>query len=160
MVVLIHDGRDGLVQRDPRLTDRMIARVRAAHYDRRLAAGEPPESDVRMALRAQHLVSSDTRRWLVRSLNRLLAEAGSPMRPGATPPLTPQCRRRLIAARDAVAEVIHELQRPAPVSSQGVAALCCMMRDGQGPLYGQASTDDLRRHLGHVREELVPLNIW
>ena len=160
MVVLI-DAADGrLVVVRPTRADRLYARFFAARCDHRLAGGETPESDVRLALRAQRLVRADTRRWLARSLQRLLAEASTPARLGGMPALTPECRRRLTESAEAVNHVIRELERPAPLAGQGVAALCVLLRDGRGPLYGRGSGPELRRRLDEVQRELLPLSMW
>jgi hypothetical protein len=159
MVVLIDTSDGGLVAFQPSLTDRIRARLMAARYDQDLARGVPPEQHVCLALRAQRLVRSDTRRWLARSLRRLLDEAARSSR--LTPPmLSPECRRRLLAADEALTQVIVELQRPAPLSSRGLASLCVLLRDGSGPLYGRGSARDLRDRLGQVHCQLMPLSIW
>jgi len=160
MVVLI-DGADGrLAVVRPSWRDRALARMFAARCDQRLADGERPERDLRLALRAQRLVRADTRRWLARSLQRLLAEANAPRRLGGAPALTPECRRRLVESSAAVHQVIHDLERSAPLAGQGVAALCVLLRDGRGPLYGRASAPELQDRLDEVQRELLPLRMW
>jgi hypothetical protein len=160
MVVLIDGCDGGLVALKPALRDRVRARLTAARCDQRLAMGEPPERDVCLALRAQRLVRSDTRHWLARSLHRLLEEARRPARPGPVPTMSLESRRRLVESSAVVAEVIDDLERPAPLSSRGVAALCVLLRDGSGPLYGRGSARDLRDRLGQVQRELLPPTIW
>ena len=159
MVVLVKSGDGGLVALQPSLADRARARMLAGRYDRRLAMGVPPEQDVGLAVRAQALVRLETRRWLARSLRRLLQEARRPD-PLRRSPLSLESRRRLLQSGPVVARLIDELQRPAPLSSRGVAALCVLLRDGNGPLYGRGSVIELCERLGEVRRDLVPLTIW
>jgi len=159
MVVLVERGDGRWLAVQPTLRDRVAARLLAARWDERLAQGEPPERDVRLALRAERLVRSDTRRWLARSLRRLLDEAHGPARPGLMPTLSLECRRRLLDARESVTQIIEELQRPAPLSGQGMAALCVLLRDGSGPLYGRSTAAELRDHLARVKSDLLPLTV-
>jgi hypothetical protein len=159
MMVLV-EGPDGdLVACRPALTHRILARMLAVRSDQRLALGVPPEQDVCLAVRAGHLVSSRSRRALVRSLRRLLAEARPPAGRSVTV-LSPACRRRLAESRDAIGRIIDDLERPAPVSARGMAALCMLLRDGTGPVYGAGSARDLRERFGQVHGHLLLLSIW
>jgi hypothetical protein len=159
MVVLVDGPGGGLVAYEPTIADRIRARMLAARSDRRLARGEPPERDVYLALRAAHLVRSSTRRELVRSLRRLLEASRRPAQ-GTGPPLSPACRRRLAESRLELGQVIADLERPAPLSCEGLAALCVLLRDGAGPVYGPGSTRELCERLGQVHGQLVPEAIW
>ena len=156
--VLVDDPRAGLVEVVPSLRDRARTRFLAARWDRQLAVGVPPEREVCLALRAQRLVEARTRHWLALSLQRLRTQPRGIARTAT--PMTPTCRRRLADSGDVLAHVIDRLERPAPLSSRGVAALCVLLRDGSGPLYGIGSPRELRERLGEVDRELLPFTIW
>jgi hypothetical protein len=159
MVVLV-EGPDGvLVAVRPTPAQRVRARLVAGRSDRRLAWGTPPERDLCLALRAERLVRTDTRRGLARSLLRLLEDARRPPR-RSTVLLSPQGRHRLVESRAAVTQVVEDLRRPAPLSSHGVAALCVLLRDGSGPLYGPGSGPELRDRLTQVHRQLVSSSMW
>src|SRR6185312_17133488 len=70
-------GRLGglVVARRPRLSDRLVVRLRARRLDRALAQGTPPEASAPLALRAQRLTEPDQRSSIARELRRILREA-------------------------------------------------------------------------------------
>jgi hypothetical protein len=78
MHVLVHDELGRLTLRRLRPWHRVLARSRAARLDRELAGGVSPEASATLAARALRLTSTDFRRDLATSLQRILAAAGEP----------------------------------------------------------------------------------
>ena len=78
MHVLLHDDLGRLTLRRLRPWHRVLARSRAARLDRELAEGKSPEASATLAARAMRLTSTDFRRDLAASLQRILAAAGKP----------------------------------------------------------------------------------
>ena len=78
MHVLVHDELGRLTLRRLRPWHRVLARSRAARLDRELAGGVSPEASATLAARAMRLTSTDFRRDLAASLQRILAAAGKP----------------------------------------------------------------------------------
>jgi hypothetical protein len=68
----------------------VLARSRAARLDRELAGGVSPEASATLAARALRLTSTDFRRDLATSLQRILTAAGEP--PAVTRSLTTAAR--------------------------------------------------------------------
>jgi hypothetical protein len=95
MHVLLHDDLGRLTLRRLRLWHRALARSRAARLDRELADGISPEASATLAARSIQLTSTDFRRDLAASLQRILVAAGEP--PAAT-------RSRAAAARHSYAD--------------------------------------------------------
>jgi hypothetical protein len=121
--------------------------VLAPSLDRRLAAGDVPESSRLLATRAQILVSPEQRRALTRWWEHLLdVTASQPVRPLRRLPL---CRDLITAAASSVREMLVALETPAPVPVRGVAMASLLLCDGTGPLYNPLAPLDL---LGAVRE--------
>ena len=165
MLVLTGDLDSRVFARDATLTDRLAARLRGARLDRELARGASPEASVGLAVRAQILVRPRTRRYLARSLGRLLSAAsltGPAGRTGlAAASVMPMVRRERLRQTAAPMEaLIDHLLAAAPVSGRGVAQVSVLLSDGTGPLYGSGSCDDLRRSLQQALDALEPLNEW
>lgn len=144
MHVLLDDGLGGLVLRPVRPWHRMLARGLAASLDRRLAEGARPESDMILAARAMRLTTMTYRCVLAASLRRVLAAAEAPALPprvqAARPPV---CRERISRSAAELAELARCLLQPGPAPARGVAMVSQLLADGAGPLYRQASQDDL-----------------
>jgi hypothetical protein len=141
----------GLAERRIRARDVWGARLWAARLDRRLDAGEPPESSVALALRAQRLVRPAARSELARTLLRVLALAV-----GSTPTAA-AVRVDRGRVRSAAAELqclVDRLVTGGPVSAYGVVQLRSLLADGSGPLYCRANPDDLGARLRDVRAAL------
>src|ERR1700760_2611991 len=85
-----------------RLRHRVRAHVRALKLDRALAAGESPESELLLSLRAETMISMANRRALARALRRGVADGAPPLRPLG--PALPLARREILQHRD----LMHE----------------------------------------------------
>jgi hypothetical protein len=147
------EDRDRFLGRPTRSWDRFVAGVRAPSLDRRLAAGNAPESSRLLATRAQILVSPQHRRALARCWAHLLEvienQPGQPLR------RLPLCRDRITAAAPSVGEMLVALEAPAPVPVRGVAMAGVLLCDGTGPLYNPLAPLDL---LSSVREVTMHLD--
>lgn len=158
LVVLLHP--DGVSTRRATWGERFQARLRVTRLDERLAAGEAPESDPLLALRAQRLARIGSRRDLALSVLRLLAEC-EPRRStlsAGPPPLA--VVPRVAAAHDDFEQLVSSLLAPAPVSARGLAAASCLLRDGSGPLYRTDSTEDLGALVRRTIDALDPSSDW
>jgi hypothetical protein len=78
MQVLLHDDLGRLTLRRLRPWHRVLARSRAAWLDRELAGGMDPEASAILAARAIRLTSTDFRRDLAASLQRIVAARQPP----------------------------------------------------------------------------------
>jgi hypothetical protein len=136
-----------------RITNRLLARMFGASLDRRLAAGQAPEADRLLAVRAQQLVALRRRRELARNWEHLLAEAtGRPSsRPGAL-----LCRDRIVAAAAEVRELAGHLRAPLPVAATGVAAARVLLTDATGPVYNRRDRTGLDTRLRAISAMLDP----
>lgn len=163
MHVLLEDDVGRLTLRRLRPWNRMMARFLAARLDRELADGVSPEATPDLAARAIRLTSTEFRRDLAASLQRILAAAGIPAvearaRTGTGPALPAAANSPLAAARQphipvhrtrvsrsapALTELAGHLIQPGPVPVRGVAMVSQLLADGAGPLYRKASHDDL-----------------
>lgn len=155
MHVLLDDDLGRLTLRRLRPWHRMLARSRAARLDRELARGTSPEASASLAARAVQLTSAGYRRDLATSLQRIVTAAGQPRAvtrsqpaaaalPRATrPPRVPLRMARVSQSAPLIAELASRLVEPGPVPAQGVAMVSQLLADGAGPLYREASRDDL-----------------
>jgi hypothetical protein len=156
MHVLLDDDQGGLTLRRLGPWHRMLARSRAAQLDRELAGGASPEASAALAARAMRLTSMEFRRGLAASLQRVLAAAGEPaisraqpvpgpasLAVAAHPPRVPLRLARIRQAAPRLAELAGHMAQPGPVPVRGVAMLSQLLADGAGPLYREASRDDL-----------------
>jgi hypothetical protein len=155
MHVLLDDGHGLLTLRRLRPWRTMLARSRAARLDRELADGASPEASADLAARAMRLTSMEFRRGLAASLERMLVAAGEPAilwsQPvtghaaltAARPPRVPLRLARIGESAPGLAELAGHLLQPGPVPARGVAMLSQLLADGAGPLYREASRDDL-----------------
>ncbi len=144
--VLVQDDRGRLTLGRLRPWHRVLARCAASRLDRELAAGASPESSSRLAARAVQLTSMKTRRNLAASVRRILAAAGDPAAVTmmtARPARLPLARARIRQSAGPLAALAGYLTSPGPVPAQGVAMVSQLLADGAGPLYRQASVDDL-----------------
>jgi hypothetical protein len=149
--VLVTESGGGLAERKVRARDVWATRLRAAQLDRRLGAGEPPESTVLLAVRAQWLVRPATCGELARTLLRVLALTSAPPRAMATVRVS---RRHVRAAAPELQGVVDRLLAGGPVSACGVARLRALLVDGSGPVYNVRCPDDLADRLRGVRTAL------
>jgi hypothetical protein len=156
MYVLIDDARGGLTLRRLQPWRRLLARWQAGRLDRELAQGASPEASASLAARAARLTSMEYRRDLAASLQRIVLATGEPLpaRPSRTvaapkatgiahPPRLPLHRARISRSARLLAELAGRLAEPGPVPAQGVAIVNRLLSEGTGPLYREASPDDL-----------------
>jgi hypothetical protein len=148
MQVLLDDDLGRLTLRRLRPWHRVLARSRAARLDRELADGASPEASVTLAARAMALTSMEFRRDLAASLRRILAAAGPPaavpLPLGAARPLrVPVRTSRVSQSAPLLAGLASRLAEPGPVPVRGVAMVSRLLADGAGPLYREASREDL-----------------
>jgi hypothetical protein len=141
----------GLAERKVRALDVWRTRLRASRLDRRLGAGEPPESSALLAVRAQWLVRPAACRELARTLLRLLALAARPPRATAIVRIS---RRHVRSAAPELHALVDRLLAGGPVSACGVARLRALLADGNGPVYHGGAPDDLADRLRDVRAAL------
>jgi hypothetical protein len=152
--VLVTVDGVGLAERRVRARDVWRARLSASRLDRRLGAGEPPESDALLAVRARWLVRPAACRELAGTLLRLLALAAAPPRATA---MVRVSRRHVGAAAPELHGLVDRLLADGPVSACGVARLRALLADGSGPVYRVRSPDDLADRLRDVRAALDAL---
>ena len=144
--VLLQDDRGRLTLGRLRPWHRVLARCAASRLDRELAAGASPENSARLAARAVQLTSMKARRHLAVSIGRMLAAAGDPAEVTvitARPARLPLARARIRQSAGPLAVLASNLAAPGPVPAQGVAMVSQLLANGAGPLYREASVEDL-----------------
>jgi len=180
MYVLVHDVRAGLALRRLQPWHRVLARCQAGRLDRELAEGSSPEANAALAARANRLTSMEFRRDLAASLRRIVVATGEPApvrsapasgpasapasgpasaakSPGAArPPRVPLRHARISQSARLLAELASRLAAPGPVPARGVAMVTRLLSDGTGPLYREASGDDL----GVIAERAAQALTW
>jgi hypothetical protein len=149
--VLVSVGGAGFAERKVRARDVWGARLHASRLDRRLGAGEPPESSAMLAVRAQWLVRPAACRELARTVLRVLALASEPSRARV---MVRVSRHRVRAAAPELHALVDRLLAGGPVSAYGVARLRALLADGSGPIYHGERPDDLAARLRDVRAAL------
>jgi hypothetical protein len=145
---------DPLVMRPRRLSDRVLARVFGGSLDSQLALGQPPESTVLRAARAQHIVSLRQRQAMARDWDHLLRvsrHAGA-----ARQRRLPLCADRVRAAEPAIRELMTLLAAPLPVRARGVAMASVLLTDATSPVYNRNSSVDLATALAAAIAQLDP----
>jgi hypothetical protein len=154
-LVLTNAGGSGLLAARPhRVADSVLARAFSFRLDRRLAAGEDPDSSRLLATRAQHLVSVATRQAVADSWEHLLARARHAPAPGhAAMAIRAD---RVLAAEPDVLELIAHLRTALPVAARGVAAARVLLTDGAGPVYHRRAATGLRDALHAAVAHLEP----
>jgi hypothetical protein len=151
MHVLLDDDLGRLTLRRLCPWHRMLASSRAARLDRKLAEGTSPEASALLAARAMRLTSMEYRRDLAGSLRRILIAAGEVTLPVAArsplgvsrPARVPLRTSRISQSAPRLAELASQLLQPGPVPVRGVAVVSQLLADGAGPLYREATRDDL-----------------
>ena len=154
-VLLIRDpaGSGRLVTRPAGMTVRLLAGMFGASLDRRLAAGDVPESGRLLAARAQQIVALGRRRRLARNWEHLLEVAARQPPAGRRGPL---CRDRILAAGDDVRDLGVQLRVPLPVTAAGVASARVLLTDAAGPVYNRRDGRALAAELRRISAELDP----
>ena len=144
-----------------------------------LPAGASPETAPPLAARAVRLTSTEFRRDLATSLQRILAAAGLPLadarvRAGAgralsaalpaaphrqagaaRQPHVPVRQARISRSAPGLAELAGQLMQPGPVPARGVAMVSQLLADGRGPLYREACAEDLGAIIGRAVRALA-----
>ena len=156
MHVLLEGDQGRLTLYRLRPWHQLAARFLAGRLDHDLARGRRPEADPSLAARATRLTSTNFRRGLAVSLQRLLAVRSLPGAERTLPmpaysrgglagsPHVPVQRARISRSAPEIAELADRLIAPGPVPAQGVAMVIKLLTDGGGPLYRRASHGDLR----------------
>jgi hypothetical protein len=156
MHVLLEDDQGHLTLYRLRPWHQLAARFLADRLDYELARGTRPEADPCLAARAIRLTSTNFRRGLAVSLQRLLAARSLPGAESALPmpaysraglassPHVPVQQARISRSGPEIAELADRLIAPGPVPARGVAMVTQLLTDGGGPLYRSACHEDLR----------------
>ncbi|MCV7279071.1 hypothetical protein H7J88_05355 [Mycolicibacterium flavescens] len=130
---------------------RLIARIKAADFDRRLAVGAPAPAGSALAAHCARLTSPREREAVTRALRRIVRDARGrgPLMSSRVPLHTPN----IAAAEDLIDDITLRLHSPRPVAARGMARLRVLLADGTGPLY-RYGRGDLTGRLGAALAEL------
>jgi hypothetical protein len=109
------------------------ALMAADQLDRQLAAGQPTESSLLLAVHAQRIVRPTACAALAGTLRRILAIAEGRLRPGLT--RVPLCRSNVLAVAGELRALADRLEQPGPLRARGVAEVRSLLQDGTGSLY-------------------------
>jgi hypothetical protein len=140
-----------LEPRSVRRRDRLVARLRTYHLDRRLAAGVPPERSAALSLRAARLIDPGVGADIARRLQTIVAEADGRLLPRAR---VAARRRAVFEAADALDALARRLAGPEPCAVRGVALARLLLVEGVGPLYSGRSGEDLGAAVRRARAAL------
>jgi hypothetical protein len=151
MIVLLTDGV-GISARRVRLLDRLRRWLRASRLDVLLAEGMAPESNMALALHAEHLARPSERRVLAGSLKRIGSGSRRAQihRTAIGQPLGPDSSRDL-------EELADRLLVPGPVDVRGVAKIRILLADGSGPLYQAGPVRDVHARVSDALAAVDPL---
>ncbi len=130
----------------PSPLSRLIARLRAGHFDRLLASGAAVPMGSALEVHAQRLVSVTERETIARTLMRAVRETAAPITAPLLPlPLVsarvPFHRDNITAAEAEISTVTLLLHSPRPVAARGMARLRLLLTDGAGPFYRHGRGD-------------------
>jgi hypothetical protein len=140
----------------PRLRDHLAAQWGARRLDRALAEGVSPETNTRLALRAQRLTEPDRRWSIAGALRRVIREAEEDRpRLGRMMPVRPDAGS-VRAASEELNELADTLDDPGPVAAHGVAQAWLLITDGTGPLYHPGSSAQLSARAARAARQLRP----
>jgi len=133
------------------LVARVVARLRAYHFDRQLAVGVPAPAGSALEVHQARLTSVAEREAIARSLRQAVRDA----RCGGTPRSSrvPVHPTNIAAAEDLIDAITLRLHSPRPVSARGMARLRVVLSDGSGPMY-RVGRGDLGGRLGAALAEL------
>ena len=118
----------------PKIRDRIAARLLARRLDWQLANGADSEQSAALALRARRLTSLSRRRVVSKALWRLLRSG-----------------RVAAEGSEQVAGLASALVEPGPVDPRGAARAWLLVTDGTGPLYGRGN---VRGYAAAARRQL------
>jgi hypothetical protein len=147
-----------LVARRARIRERLSARLCATWLDVELARGVPPEARAALALRAQTLGETRTRKALARSLRYVLDDARKG--PGPRHRQVATLRADVLAAADQLECLIERLLEPRIVAARGCAHVRMLLVDGRGPFYFRGAGHDLGTAAANALAELEPAVEW
>jgi hypothetical protein len=141
-MLLLEDGEGGVFGVNPRIRDRVRAKLHADRLDRALAAGVSPDSDALLALRSQVLSSTSTRNGLAAGLERIILET---TKPGTTSVRVgiPRCRRGVVENVAELDEVRRHLRSAGLLPIRCIAQASVLLTSGSGPLFRPTGTRDL-----------------
>jgi hypothetical protein len=153
MLVLADERNPGcvIVERR-RARARVRARVCAHSLDRALAAGAQPDSRADLEVRAHVLIGSRSRLGLALAIQRLLDQAGDPLRPLSF--TVPICRRKVHRSRQTLSKLAERLLSNEPLDARGLAQIRLLLSDGAGPIYLDPAADDLEPALARAMTAL------
>lgn len=146
MSVAVHPNHLRPTERRPRPGHLSLlwVRIRRLDLDRRLAAGEDPDTDTDLAVRAGQLTDAGERRYIAMVLDRVVAEAT-----GAPAPFSskrPLARAAIAACAPKMHAITACLWGADRVDPEGVAKVSLLLREGSSPLYSFSTTEDLLRY--------------
>lgn len=118
---------------DSLLWPRIVAWLRARHFDRRLAVGETFDAGTPMAIHAEKLTSVREREAIARAFRRSVRDAYSDSLFRST--RIEINAREIVGAEDVIDAVTLRLHSPRPVSAMGMARLRLVLGDRSSPLY-------------------------
>ena len=124
----------------------LLARLRGAHIDARLARGVEPWNSPVYAARCRQLTGERSRHALARSLERLVEEADERPRLWLSSVVRPS-QARVHEARPLLLMVASRLRSQTPVHPRAVAAIRVLLSDGAGPVYTHGHPDTLKLRL-------------
>jgi hypothetical protein len=124
----------------------VLARLRGAHIDARLAQGIEPWHSPVYAARCRQLTNERSRHTLARSLELLVEDADERPRLSLSSVVHPS-RARVHEARPLLLMIASRLRSDAPVHPRAVAAIRVLLSDGAGPVYAHGHPDTLKLRL-------------
>ena len=135
----------------PPLTARVVAWLRAGHFDQLLAVGAAAPERSPLAAHEARLTSPRERESIARALRTAVHDARAHVNPLSS--RIPLHLTNIADAEDLIDAVTLRLHSPRPVSARGMARLRRLLSDGCGPLY-RFGRGDLRGRLGAALAEL------
>jgi hypothetical protein len=151
-MLLLQDRDDTVTAVEPTWWDRLRAHLHADRLDRDLAAGLHPEGSRMLALRAQALTTTRSRRALAAGLALALADAMAPTVDSLM--RIPLNRGAVVEVADEIGQLRGRLLAPGPVAAAGVAQTRILLTVGNGPLRGRAHQHELGRALAWATDAL------
>jgi hypothetical protein len=155
-VVLLTDQRADevlIVIRPIRARDRIVARLRADHLDRQLAAGVSPDTSALLTLRARRLFRPAVRRKMTRGLRRLVYFVQGHSRAPGDATLT---REQVYTAIPGLLRLADRLEAPEPLDVQGIARTRLLLTDPTGPLFYRRGADGVSAAVEQALAALTP----
>lgn len=146
--------------REPRTPDlsprhsvaaRLVARMRAGEYDRRLSVGVAAEPGSALSAHRTRITSTRERHAVARALRDAVHNARDRSAPMSS--RIPLNIPNIVAAEPIIDRVTLRLHAPSPVSVRGMSRLRLVLSDGSGPLY-RYGRGDLGGRLGAALAEL------